>query len=199
MKKRIILLSVSSIVFILASIVMLGFTYGWWVSLVNYPDNEISVGDLRYTPSGGFITGGASYVYLPGEELIDSTITIDNASPIDSQLRVKIEYTKWTFDVTLQSETVVYTASASDHIYVGLDANLQLVGDYYYYGGDSNVLSPDSGLMTLITSLYYDGSVTTFDYAGQEVTVTITIEVKQGGDLTWSDLIGYDFSTGYPE
>jgi len=198
MKRRIILLSISSLIFIIASIVMLGITYGWFSSLTSIPNNEISVGDLRYTPSGELQAGGVSYVYLPGEELIVSTISIDNASPIESQLRVKIEYTKWTFDGTLQSATVAYTGSASDHIVVGLGANLTRVGNYYYYGGESNVLNPDSGVMTIVTSLYYDGSVATFDYAGQAITVTITIEVKQAGDVTWSDLTDYNFSTGYP-
>lgn len=196
MKRKTLFLSLTSLTLVIASLIFLGLTYGWFNQMYTLPPGQIKVGDLRYTMSGDFI---ADDIITPGQELINSAITMDNASPIDSQMRIQITYTK----VVMVGETptpsqVQYSADVSDHLSVEMNASFVYSSGYFYYGGTTSVIASDSGLMSLVTSVMYDGSVAGIDYSGQPVSITITIQVKQADNVTWNDLATYDFSTGYP-
>jgi len=196
MKKATLIMSIASSLLILASIMMIGISFGWFANVLNLNDGIISVGDLRYSETGAFITD--DQVLQPGEELLDTAITLTNTSPIDSQMRVKISYTKITRPVdVLVIETVDY-ADSDDHLAVVFDSTFVFSSGYWYYNATDAVISANSGLIEIISSIYYDGDLTGIDYSGQTIEVTITIEVKQNDNVTWSELTSYDFSTGYP-
>jgi hypothetical protein len=190
MRKRISIFVISSLVLVLLSMVMLGITYGWFNFTINYDNNIISVGELRYTQSGSFISDNT--VIFPDYELVDTTLSVSDSSPIDSQLRIKLEYTKCTAVGVCQN--VVYT----NHISVTINPSFTYDSNYWYYNGTTGVVTAGSGQIDLISSLYYDGLIGGNDYAGETISITLTVEVKQNDNVTWSELTSYDFSTGYP-
>lgn len=199
MKRKSLILSLASLVLIVTSLIMLGVTYGWGADLVNLGNGTISVGDLRYTQTGSFVTDGT--IVHPMEELIDTNISIDNQSSIESQLRVKITYTKITNptgDSLVIEEDYVYTDDTSEHISVIFDSAFTYDSGYWYSNGTTGVLSANSGNLAIISSIIYDGENTNIDYVGQDVAISVTIEVKQNDNVTWTELVGYDFSTGNP-
>ncbi len=196
MRKRILLIGL--IVLFIGSLgFLVSLTFGW-ISFTNTASGGVvSVGDLRFVKNGDFIS--SSEIIYPGKELLDSDISLVNQSTIDSQLRVKIEYTKITYSEPLLIETVVLSDSLEEHLIVGFVSGFVFDGDYWYYDGLSGVIEADSGLKTLITSIKYNGFYAGIDYAGQQVNVSIVIEVKQSDNVSWAELTTYDFSTGYPE
>lgn len=196
MKKAPLIISIVSSLLVLASVLMIGFSFGWFADVIDLNDGTISVGDLRYSETGAFITD--NQILQPGQELLDTAITLTNTSPIESQMRVKISYTKITRPVdVLVIETVNYS-DTDDHLAVVFDSTFVYSSDYWYYNATDAVISANSGLIEMISSIYYDGEFTGIDYSEQTVSITVTIEVKQSDNVTWSELTSYDFSTGYP-
>jgi len=196
MKKASLFISIFSSILVLASLLMLGITFDWFANVIDLNDGTISVGDLRYSETGAFITD--NQIIQPGQELLDTDITLTNTSPIESQMRVKIAYTKITRPVdVLVIETVNYS-NVDDHLAVTFDSTFVYSSDYWYYNATDAVITANSGLIEIISSIFYDGEVTGIDYSGQTIYVTVTIEVKQSDNVTWAELASYDFSTGYP-
>ena len=197
MKKKTAYILLVSWVLFATSFLMIGMAFGWYADVLDLGSGTISVGDLRYSETGAFISN--SQIIYPGEELIDTSISITNTSPIESQMRLKIEYTKVTRPVdVLVIETATYANVAGDHINVTFDDTFVYSDGYWYYNATDAVISANSGLINIISSIYYDGEETGNDYAGQTVNVSVTIQVKQSDNVTWSELTSYDFSTGYP-
>jgi len=199
MKRKSLYISFVSLVLILISMVMLGITYGWLADVIDLNSGIISVGDLRYTKSGAFVSDSPTPIIYPGFEFVDTALSVNNQSPIESQLRVEIEYTKITNPLgVLTTETVSYTNAVDDHLSVTFDSTFVNSGDYWYYNTTDYVVLVTSGAINIISSIYYDGDLTGNDYNNASVTVTVTIEVKQSDNVTWAELTSYDFSTGYP-
>lgn len=174
---------------------MLSMTYGWFTILFTLPTGEVGVGELKYTPTGSFVSSGG--IYIPGEEIVDTPFSVDNESTIDSQLRIQIIYTKVTNNSgTITSEDIAYTASSTDAINVTMSSSLYGSGEYFYYLGDQSVIAKESGIIDLVSSIYYDGDYTGIDYSGEQITVTLKIQVKQADNVTWSELTEYDFEAG---
>jgi len=197
MKRKALVFSAISFFFLLTTIVVIGFTFGWFADVFDLNSGTVSVGDIRYTKSGSFISDGS--IIYPGEELVDSTISLTNQSSITSQMRLKIEYTKVTRPVdTLVIETVAYSDAVSDHLDVTFDSTFVYDNEYWYYNGTTSSIPSDSGQIDLISSLNYDGFLVGNDYSGITCNITVTIEVKQNDNVTWSELTSYDFSTGNP-
>lgn len=194
MKQKTIIFSVASLVIALISLAMIGISYGWFTHQVTLSSGEIASGDLRYTQTGAFIS--SSGVIVPGEELILTDFEVTNNSTITSQLRFIISYTRVTSPVL--TETIYYSGSVDDHISVTKNASFVYASNYWYYTASDYEIAAASGLMSVITSLYYDGYKTGIDYIGVVLTITITIEVKQADNVNWATLATYDFETGYP-
>ncbi len=198
MKRKNLLAVLVSLVFILASLTILELTYGWIADVMDIGSGQVSVGELLYTQEGAFISDGT--IIHPNEELIATDIDVTNASLIESQLRVQITYTKITNPsgtLVIENNTV-YTDSVDEHISVTFDSSFTYSSDYWYYNGTSGTLAANSGLLEIISSIIYDGDNTNIDYVGQNVSISVVIQVKQSDNATWVDLVGYDFTTGEP-
>ena len=197
MKKMTIFFSIVSLVLVVMSFAMLSISYGWFAHLYTIPDGQVGVGDIEFNPTGSFITDLS--IIEPQEELVDTTFSVVNESSITTQLRIQIVYTKITNDGgTITSADQIYHADLTDHLSVTMDSNFVVSGDYFYYGGETSIIAVNSGLIDLITSIYYDGDFTGIDYQTYPVEITITIQAKQASNVTWNDLATYDFSTGQP-
>jgi hypothetical protein len=197
MRNKTIVFSLLALVLFLASFLMVAITFGWITPFVSIPDNEVVVGELRYTKSGAFI--GSSTILIPGEEMLASTIAIANASPIESQMRVKITYTAWTNIASVITEsTETYQGSSTEPLHADFATGFIYASGYWYLTSTDYVFAVNSGNQNILTSIYYDGNNTGIDFSGRMVTVTVSIEVKQADNVAWSALTSYDFSTGYP-
>jgi len=197
MKKWTLFFSISSLFLIVASLVMLSITYGWFTALFSIPDGEVGVGALDYTASGSFVSDNT--IFAPEDELVNTSFEVDNQSSLRSQLRIQITYTKVTNNAgTISSDTQIYHNDITDHIAVVMNENFVQSGDYFYYGGDTFNIETYTGVMSLITSIVYDGNFAGIDYQNMPIGISIIIEVKQADNVTWSELVGYDFSTGQP-
>lgn len=176
---------------------MLSITYGWFTALFSIPDGEVGVGALDYTATGSFVADNT--IFVPEEELVDTSFEVDNQSSLKSQLRIQITYTKVVNNAgTITSSTQIYHDDLTDHLSVVMNENFVQSGDYFYFGGDTYDILTYSGVITLITSIVYDGNFAGIDYENMPISISITIQVKQADNVTWSDLAGYDFSTGLP-
>lgn len=197
MRKRIIILSVASIFFILASLGFFGITFGWFSHQRTITTHNIGVGDLLFVQSGSFIETQDPIV--PGQELVLSPFTLNNQSTISSQIRMQITYSKVSVENEIKTnQTTVYRALESDHIQVVMNENFVYQNDYFYYGSYEFAIEPNSGILSFITNLSYDGSVVGIDYTNEPIQIVITIQVKQSDHVVWTDLTSYDFQTGYP-
>ena len=203
MKNRIRIISISAIFLIMISLAMIGLTYGWFAHGIVFTTNHINVGDLRYALSGDFIEDET--IIVPGDNLVAEPFVINNLSPITSQLRVKITYTRFT---TVPVEEYVFKNDTDDHLAVTFTSTFTFTDgdatpdedddDYWYYIDSDEIIAASSGDINLFSEIYYDGDKTSIDYNGQDVTVSVTVEVKQADNVTWEQLTTYDFSTGYP-
>lgn len=200
MTRKIRVLTLLSLVFFLSALAVVGATYGWFGQAFTFTTENIAVGDLRYGETGAFIADGT--IVVPGQELLATPIAVDNDSPISSQLRVLVTYTKCTNPGTVTCVETTYAGAADDHLAVVFGTGFAYISGYWYYTPGSPVttyeLAPGSGPLSIVTSVYYDGELTGIDYGGQAVAVAVAIQVKQADNATWADLAGYDFSTGYP-
>jgi hypothetical protein len=198
--KKSLILSLASLFLVISSLIILGITYGWFADIIELNPGVISVGDLRYSETGAFITDDT--VIYPGLELIDTDIEITNESPIESQLRIQVTYTRITNPGgtgLVIEEDYIYTDATTEHISVVFDSTFVYDTNYWYLNGKGSTIAADSGLIELISSVIYDGENTNIDYVEQDVAVSLTIEVKQDDNVTWTELVGYDFATGEPE
>ncbi|MFA5290375.1 MAG: hypothetical protein WC351_04970 [Candidatus Izemoplasmatales bacterium] len=209
MKRIIPSLIIASIMFLLAAVGFIGLTQGWFIHEVVITTHIINVGDLRYQISGDFVDD--IEVIYPGFELVDTNFSLTNTSPIASQVRVKITYTRIVVvdEIVQVNDHYVYRDLIDDHLAVtflsimtlgdGDEIPDEYDDDYWYFGSYDTIIPQNSGDMPLISSITYDGALTGNEYFDQTIRVSIQIEVKQGDHVTWSALVDYDFYTGYPE
>ncbi|MFA5741369.1 MAG: hypothetical protein WC874_00680 [Candidatus Izemoplasmatales bacterium] len=215
MKRMTVLFSIIALLLTIASFLLIGFTLGWFAPSVIITTNEVAVGDLRYSLSGEFITSNPldPTVIVPGDELLTSTIGITNNSPIESQLRIKIEYTAYhNNEGEITGSTETYGAAVGEPLVAVFafddndtpdnytdDINFIYSDNWWYWDNTDYVYSINSGSQEIITSIFYDGNYTGIDYSSFDVshpvTVSITIEVKQADNVTWSGLTTFIFTT----
>lgn len=197
MKRAIPFMVFGSILLLFGAFLLVAYTFGWIAPLNTITTNHVALGDLRYTLSGGFVTPGT--ILAPGDEMIGTAFSVDNESPIASRLRVQITYTTWdNIDEVLTSATVTYSGGSEEALNVTFASGFVCVDGYWYLTDTDHELAANSGTQDLISSVYYDGNNTDIDYQGQDVTVTLIIQVSQADNVSWTDLASYDFSTGYP-
>ncbi len=209
MKNRIRIISISALFLIMISLAMIGITYGWFAHGIVFTTNHINVGDLRYALSGGdFIEDDT--IIVPGDNLVDEAFVINNLSPITSQLRVKITYTRVTVigEVITPEPDYAFKNDADDHLVVTFTSTFifrdgedtpenEYDDNCWYYNFESNeIIAAASGNINLFSEIYYDGNKASIEYNGQSLTVTISVEVKQADNVAWSVLTSFDFSTG---
>jgi len=197
-KKR---MTLSLIALVSSVLLFIIATFAWLTvsNIVHVGDQTIILGSLRYTlvedpfiaPSTIILPGdGADY----GTELLATDITITNTSTTPSQVRFLVEYTKWS---GATETTEVYLGGTEEPFKAVFAAGFTCVGNYWHlYDGETEaILAANSGLLTAITSMYYDGEYAGIDYSTHNVTITVSVEAKQSTDATWSTVTIYVFTT----
>lgn len=162
-------------------------TQAWFVAGTE-KHQYLTSGEISYTVSGAFRDFSNTKIF-PGDELIDTALSLTNSSNIDTQLRVKILFTK--YGSSNISTTEVYdSTSHNSALEVVMDSAWVMGSDnYYYYNGDSYVVqTTDTGSIPLISSVKYNGANTNIYNSGNTVNVSVVIESKQAHYVTWTQL-----------
>jgi hypothetical protein len=186
-------LSMIKSLFIIVGLFVLGVTvtYAWIAYSESIDGGTVSAGQVDYSYSGSFIDG--SEIIFPNKELLSQAISVDNQSTIDTQLRLTINYTL----VEEVTSNKIYKDDVNDDLSVVFDSLFVLDGDYWYYQATDFSIET-TGLIDIISSIYYDGNASSNEYASQTVSIQVLIQVKQADNVTWTDLATYDFETGNP-
>ena len=218
MKKRILTL-IASLIVVFGLFASQG-SNAWFVTAVKRAQN-ITIGAVNYSSGEAFSLDtleedyyGRPRIY-PGQNLVvvngsESSLTMFNSSTIDTQVRVKIEYTSYESG---EAKTVTYKGDESEDFEVEFAEPSQwklfdngMDGAYFYYVGkdfgsaeltkadDSAVITPDVASLDIIRSVNYKSDIDTSLYSGNEVTVNIIFEAKQADYVQWSSLGQYSVS-----
>ena len=203
MKKNTLYLLLSLVLFISSTFILTGLTFGWFAKAITVPVDEITSGDLTYIFSGELISNDV--IIVPGLELVLEEYNLVNTSSIPSQMRMKIAYLAYVrVGVDVIEQELYYQGNSSDFISMELGPNFERTGDYWYYTenplieGPEYIIGENSGLISLFTSLIFDGTLTGIDFASRQIYIVITVEVKQASNVSWSELVNINFQTGSP-
>ncbi len=219
MIKRIIAI-VASLAVVLGLMASQG-SYAWFVTSVKRAQ-RITIGVVSYDSSSAVSLDtleedfyGKACIY-PGQNLVmlnddEASLSMYNSSTVDSEIRVRIEYTSFADGV---AKNVVYSGSEEDDLQVvfadpeswlpydnGMDGTC-----YYYVGPDYNkekltslddvfTITPDISDVEIIESICYKETVDASLYSGNEVTVNVIFEAKQADYVGWSSLGEYQVAT----
>ncbi|HZJ77874.1 MAG TPA: hypothetical protein VFD52_03630 [Clostridia bacterium] len=234
MKKRAlcILLSIS----VLACLATVKGTFAWISFSDEVKSHTIEIGQLKYELIGdlgsNYKNSNGKHLIVPGENLIvvpvedessttaqsteptayeHSPLILRNYSTVDTQLRIKINYTPVP-DVMVYK--LAYQKAGSDKIEVIFPAVYTFSGDFWYYNtktGSNLIPAVNPPLVTstqetttgetttataepaqewyedivIIRDIHYKGGEFDETVEGKEVSVTITIEVKQADYIDW--------------
>ncbi len=219
MKKRIIAI-VASLAVILGLMASQG-SYAWFVTSVKRAQ-RITIGVVSFDSSSAISLDsieedfyGRECIY-PGQNLVnlngeDATISMYNNSTVDSQIRVRVEYTSYQDGA---AKNTVYSAAEDEDLQVvfknpeqWLPYNNGMDGTCFYYVGpdynkteltnvdDVYTITPDISDVSIIESIHYKETINANLYSGNEVTVNIIFEAKQADYVGWSSLGEYHVET----
>lgn len=191
MKNKAILTSLYSLGIILFALVTVAITYGWLSKEITLTSNTIQIGEILYDKSGRWVTADTPIV--PGTNLLAEDIVLTNNSSISTQMRMTIVYTKYEYVGEVLTPSDVTYSGTNDHIAVAMNENFVYSNSFWYYTSTEYSIPANSGAMTIISSLYYDGDIVSIDYSSKPISITVTIQVKQTDNVTWNDLASYVF------
>jgi len=191
MKKRFVL-SLSALV--ASALLFIGTSFAWFVVSTQNDIGEFnqSLYGVYYDLNGDLVEEVNIY---PELELVNNPVTIANSSTNNLFLRIKIEYTKVELNFlgggsysTTNLGLVGYSGAidADNHLIVIMDPLFDYDSDgYWYYDGE---IANDGISVELLNSIYYDGTKSSNEYASEEITVKVTIEVRDALKVPWAPL-----------
>lgn len=196
-------------------------SYAWFVTAVKKAQ-RITIGVVSFDSASAVSLDtleedfyGNQCIY-PGQNLVvldgdDASIAMYNNSTIDTQIRVRIEYTSF---ATGSAQQVTYSASEDEDLQVEFADPAQwmpfdngLDGCCFYYVGpdfdkdkltdldDVYTVKPDVADVSIIKSICYKDDIDANLYSGNEVAVNIIFEAKQADYVGWSNLGEYQVAT----
>lgn len=192
MNRRLFLLSLSMIL----TLTLLATTiYAYYFDQKDTGSVDLTLGEVSFTWTGSLITD----FVMPGQELVDTTFTLNNQSTVETELRFSVAASTSLLD-TVDIEDI-FSTYVFDSDWV-----LEVDGYYYYRGLDTDSTSepgkykiPTNVLqIPVLSSLQLDGYAIRNEHVGQTVSITLTFQAKQGPFIDWATLgsTNYDFSTG---
>ncbi|MBQ8784212.1 MAG: hypothetical protein IJZ57_10640 [Clostridia bacterium] len=196
-------------------------SYAWFVTSVKRAQ-KMTIGVVSYDSSAAVSLDtleedfyGNACIY-PGQNLVmlegdDASISMYNSSTVDSQIRVRVEYTSF---ASGNAKNVIYSGSEDEDLEVifsnpeqWLPYNNGMDGTCYYYVGpdynrsaltdvdDVYTITPDIADVEIIESIRYKETIDANLYSGNEVTVNVIFEAKQADYVGWSSLGEYQVAT----
>lgn len=196
-------------------------SYAWFVTSVKRAQ-RITIGVVSFDSSSAVSLDtleedfyGKACIY-PGQNLVmlegdEASLSMFNSSTVDSQIRVRIEYTSFADGV---AKNMIYSGSEKDDLEVvfanpecWLPYNNGMDGTCFYYVGpdyakseladlkDVYTITPDVSDVEIIESICYKESVDANLYSGNEVTVNVIFEAKQADYVAWTSLGEYQVAT----
>lgn len=240
MKKRVLCIALS--LSLLACLVAVKGTFAWISFEDETKSHMLDIGRLKYDLIGelnsNYHNASGKALIVPGDNLIvvpvveeeeesstsgettqapsvryqKSPLILKNFSTIDTQVRLKIEYTYYNSTVQEIPSEAIYQGAASEKLEVifgdTLNYTYESTDGYWYISTQSDIIpavgsEEETGTTTdetttseqndyenivLIESIHYKGSEYDKTYEGKEVSVTITLQAKQAYYVDWEDI-----------
>ncbi len=179
MKKKIVFLCLSLL--LIVGMMSAGNAYAWFQDKAGSTTaNSVRTGKIDYSIGmSSFLVASTDGVIYPEENLLSSTLSLANASDIATRVRVKIAF-------TYGGETITYdpTDTASPLAVTFASGWQYTENGYFCY---SSSVDPKADVPVL-TKICYSGPNTENDViAGQDVQVTLFMEVKQSDYMAAND------------
>ena len=199
---------------ILCLVIIFGFASfsqtGAWFSSGTAKHQYLSSGKFNFLLTGELESSDEGDV-LPGMELVSTPLMLENYSSISSQLRIDILYSYYDSKGNYIENQKYNNEDENSVLLVTLDSNWIKDSEdgFYYYKSKNYIIparndedieayeagetfvydntSPDS-IISLISSLKFDGEKTTVANSGKTVSVKILVESKQANYVTWTEL-----------
>lgn len=192
--KKIFILTSLLLVMVVAVTFVVTNIGAWLTDTETTGDLEITVGEVSYEI--GYTNFLETGLVVPGQELVNTPMTLKNTSNVDSNVRIKIE-------ITHDNQTHSNVDSLTGELVtMELGSNWTELVDGYYYLENSDeeegTIAPgehENGT-EIITSLILNGSKVGNDFRGTVFTITVTFQAKQAEHLDWSETGSLNFETG---
>ncbi len=176
---------------ILSSFLVVLLILGITALLLDIEETEsvtFTSGKVSYTITGNIKTG----LIVPGENLINTPITLTNNSTVSHTLRVSVE-------LKLDSNAISLDGSDGYIALEDLTSNFSLESDgyYHYQELDYEIISSVNNII-LISNLVLNGYQVQNQFNDKKFEVTIKLYVRQFDNISWEDLGSINFETGLP-
>lgn len=176
---------------LLSGFILLMIILGINALLIDTEETEsvtFTSGKVSYTIGGNIKTG----LIVPGENLIDESITLINNSTVKHTLRISVE-------IKLAGNEILLDGSDGFIISEDLTTYFTLENDgYYHYQEIDYEISELVTNVTVITNLVLNGYQVQNDFSDKVFEITIKLYVRQYDNISWEDLGSINFETGLP-
>ena len=194
MKRRIII-ALCSIMLVLCSI-SVGFTVAWLTFSTTSNEVTYTVGEVKYTV--GLTTAEKKSEYIVPGQSIFSSLSITNASNVDSNLRVRFEVevlngeTKvpWTVGTSEADNEILMTGNtAANWISKTGEANVL----YYQVATGNEIITPETTeILTAFSNVSLNGALVKNAASGYKVNLKVAIEAKQAAHVEWGQITSFE-------
>ena len=195
MKRRIII-ALCSIMLVLCSI-SVGFTVAWLTFSTTSNEVTYTVGEVKYTVGLTTAENESDYI-VPGQSIF-SSLTITNASNVDSNLRVRFEVTvkntsnqdvDWTVGTSETDNEILMTGNtAANWISKTGEANVL----YYQVAEGNEIITPAiTSISTAFSNVSLNGALVKNAASGYKVNLKVAIEAKQAAHVEWNQITSFE-------
>ena len=194
MKRRIII-ALCSIMLVLCSI-SVGFTVAWLTFSTTSNEVTYTVGEVKYTV--GLTTAEKKSEYIVPGQSIFSSLSITNASNVDSNLRVRFEVevlngettVPWTVGTSEADNEILMTGNtAANWISKTGEANVL----YYQVATGNEIITPEiTNISTAFSNVLLNGALVKNAASGYKVNLKVAIEAKQAAHVEWGQITSFE-------
>ena len=194
MKRRIII-ALCSIMLVLCSI-SVGFTVAWLTFSTTSNEVTYTVGEVKYTVELTTAEKESDYI-VPGQSIF-SSLSITNASNVDSNLRVRFEVevldgttaVAWTVGTSEADNEILMTGNtAANWISKTGEANVL----YYQVATGNEIITPAiTSISTAFSNVSLNGTLVKNAASGYSVKLKVAIEAKQAAHVEWGQITSFE-------
>lgn len=194
MKRRIII-ALCSIMLVLCSI-SVGFTVAWLTFSTTSNEVTYTVGEVKYTV--GLTTAEKKSEYIVPGQSIFSSLSITNASNVDSNLRVRFEVevlngttpVAWTVGTSEADNEILMTGNTADN-WISKTGEANVL--YYQVATGNEIITPEiTNISTAFSNVSLNGALVKNAASGYKVNLKVAIEAKQAAHVEWDKITSFE-------
>ena len=194
MKRRIII-ALCSIMLVLCSI-SVGFTVAWLTFSTTSNEVTYTVGEVKYTVELTTAEKKSEYI-VPGQSIF-SSLSITNASNVDSNLRVRFEVNvsdngtpvPWTVGTSEADNEILMTGNTAAN-WISKTGEVNVL--YYQVAEGNEIITPAiTSISTAFSNVSLNGALVKNAASGYNVNLKVAIEAKQAAHVEWDKITSFE-------